>query len=63
MIKHLGFFQKNPIEIYIDNRSAIALVRNPLYHERSKYIDTRHHFIREHMENKKVELILYKTND
>jgi hypothetical protein len=63
MIKHLGFSQKNPLEIYIDNRSAIALAKNPLYHERSKHIDTRHHFIREHIENKEVELISYKIND
>jgi len=63
MIKHLRFSQKNPIEIYIDNRLAIALAKNPLYHERSKHIDTRHHFIREHMENKEVKLISYKINN
>jgi len=45
MLKHLGFSQENPIEIYIDNRSTIALAKNPVYHERSKHIDTRHHFI------------------
>jgi hypothetical protein len=63
MLKHLGFPQENPIKIYVDNRSAIALEKNPVYHERSKHIDTRHHFIREHVENKEVELISYKTND
>jgi hypothetical protein len=47
MLKYLGFPQENPTEIYIDNRSAIALAKNPVYHERSKNIDTRHHFIRE----------------
>jgi hypothetical protein len=59
----LGFPQENLTEIYIDNRSAIALAKNPVYHERSKHIDTRHHFIREHVKNKEVELISYKTND
>jgi hypothetical protein len=63
MLKHLGFPQENPIEIYIDNRSAIALAKNPVYHERSKHIDTCHHFIREHVKNKEVELISCKTND
>jgi hypothetical protein len=63
MLKHLGFPQENPTEIYIDNRSAIALAKNPVYHERSKHIDTRHHFIREHMKNKEVELISCNTND
>lgn len=32
-------------------------------HERSKHIDTRFHFIREHVKNKEVELISVKTQD
>jgi len=63
MLKYLGFPQENPTEIYIDNRSAIALAKNPVYHERSKNIDTRHHFIREHVKNKEVELISCKTTN
>ena len=63
MLKHLGFPQEDPTKIYIDNRSTIALAKNPVYHERSKHIDTRHHFIREHVKNKEVELISCKTND
>jgi len=62
MLKHVGFSQ-NPTEIYIDNRSTIALAKNPVYHEWSKHIDTRHHFIREHVKNKEVELVSCKTND
>ena len=63
MLKHLGFPQENPTEIYIDNRSAITLAKNPVYHERIKHIDTRHHFIQEHVNNNEVELISCKTND
>jgi hypothetical protein len=62
VVCHLGFPQENLIEIYIDNQSTIALAKNPVYHERSKHIDTRHHFIREHVKNKEVELISCKTN-
>jgi len=45
MLKFLGFSQENPIEIYINNWSVIALAKNPVYHERSKHIDTCHHLI------------------
>ena len=62
-LKHLGFPQENPTEIYIDNRLAIALAKNPVYHERSKHIDTRHHLIQEHVKNKEVEPISCKTNN
>jgi len=34
-------------KMLIDNKSAIELSKNPVYHERSKHIDTRYHFIRE----------------
>jgi hypothetical protein len=31
----------------IDNQSAIALSKNPVFHDRSKHIDVRYHYIRE----------------
>ena len=63
MLKFLGFPKESPTELYIDNRSAIALAKNPVYHERNKHIDTRHHFIREHVKNEEVQLISCNTND
>jgi hypothetical protein len=33
--------------LLMDSKSAIELSKNPVYHERSKHIDTRYHFIRE----------------
>ncbi|KAG7582944.1 Zinc finger CCHC-type superfamily [Arabidopsis suecica] len=35
------------VVIKLDNRSAIALTRNPVFHGRSKHIHRRYHFIRE----------------
>ena len=32
---------------FCDNQSTIAMTRNPIYHNRTRHIDTRHHFIRE----------------
>ena len=34
----------------MDNKSAIALMKNPVFHGRSKHIDTKYHFIRECVE-------------
>lgn len=36
-----------PVTLYIDNKSAIDLAKNPVFHGRSKHIDVRYHFIRE----------------
>ena len=37
--------QNEPTQIFCDNKSAIALSRNHVFHKRSKHIDTRYHFI------------------
>ncbi|GKD48067.1 hypothetical protein Tco_1277043 [Tanacetum coccineum] len=50
-------FVFNKIPLYCDNRSAIALCCNNVQHSRSKYIDIRHHFIREQVEKGVVEFI------
>ena len=36
------------IPIMCDNTSAISIVANPVDHSRTKHIDIRYHFIREH---------------
>jgi hypothetical protein len=40
----------------IDNRSAQELSKNPVYHERSKHIDTRYHYIRECVSDRRLEI-------
>ncbi|KAG7552453.1 Integrase catalytic core [Arabidopsis thaliana x Arabidopsis arenosa] len=42
--------------ILIDNKSAIALTKNPVFHGRSKHIHKRYHFIRECIANEQVEV-------
>nr|GEW80220.1 zinc finger, CCHC-type [Tanacetum cinerariifolium] len=39
-----------PFVLYLDNKSAIELIKNMVFHERSKHIDLRYHFIRECVE-------------
>jgi hypothetical protein len=36
------------IPLLCDNESAIKLVNNPVQHSRTKHIDIRHHFLRDH---------------
>ena len=44
------------VKLLMDNMSAIALSKNPVHHERSKHIDTKYHFLRECIEEGKVEV-------
>ena len=47
----------------MDSKLALALAKNLVYHERSKHIDIRFHFIKEHVKEKNVELTYMKTHD
>ena len=38
------------IPIFYDNTSAINLTKNPILHSRTKHIEIRHHFLRDHVE-------------
>ncbi|GJZ75411.1 hypothetical protein Tco_0639876 [Tanacetum coccineum] len=35
------------LKIHIDNESTICIVKNPVYHSKTKHIEIRHHFIRD----------------
>ncbi|GJV47918.1 retrovirus-related pol polyprotein from transposon TNT 1-94 [Tanacetum coccineum] len=54
-------FGFNKIPMYCDNKSVIALCCNNVQHSRSKHIDIRFHFIKEHVENGVTELYFINT--
>ena len=47
----------SPIKVYLDNMGAIALSTAAKFHQRSKHIDLRYHFIHEHINNNIFQLI------
>ena len=49
-------FMLSKIPILCDNISVIAISNNLVQHPRTKHIDVRYHFIREHVMNGTVEL-------
>nr|GFB45340.1 retrovirus-related Pol polyprotein from transposon TNT 1-94 [Tanacetum cinerariifolium] len=50
-----GFFY-DKVSIYCDAKSAIAISCNPVQHTRTKHIDVRYHFIKDHVEKGMIEL-------
>ena len=42
------------VTLFVDNNSAIALMKNPVFHGRSKHIDLKYHFIRECIERGQI---------
>ncbi|GJR07535.1 putative ribonuclease H-like domain-containing protein [Tanacetum coccineum] len=50
-----GFNFMNTI-IHIDNQSTICIIKNPVYHSKTKHIEIRHHFIRDCYEKKLIQV-------
>nr|GFA04682.1 retrovirus-related Pol polyprotein from transposon TNT 1-94 [Tanacetum cinerariifolium] len=58
--KELGV-ELNRVTVNCDNQGAIHLSRNHVFHERTKHINVRYHFIREVLEAKTVEVLKVGT--
>ncbi|GJV10971.1 hypothetical protein Tco_1352512 [Tanacetum coccineum] len=54
-------FKYNRIPMYCDSKSAIAISCNPVQHSKTKHIDIRYHFIKEHVERGTVEIYFVGT--
>jgi hypothetical protein len=53
----------NKIPLLCDNESAIKLANNPVQHSRTKHIDIRHHFLRDHEAKGDIELFHVSTEN
>ena len=47
--------------LMVDNKSAIALAKNPVLHDRSKHIDTKFHFICDCVDGGQIKLEYVET--
>jgi len=44
------------VVIFGDNQSAISLAKNPEFHSRTKHIELQHHFVREAVDDGKIDI-------
>lgn len=50
-------------QVHCDNQSAIALSKDNQFHERTKHIDLRYHFIRETIESQQISVPYCPTEE
>jgi hypothetical protein len=51
------------VDLRVDSKSALALAKNPIFHERSKHIRVRYHFIRSCLDEGSVRANYINTQD
>src|SRR3954469_16813332 len=59
----LGRDTTEAVDLRVDSKSALALAKNPVFHERSKHIRVRYHFIRDCMEEGSIKASYINTTD
>ena len=56
LLADMGVVSATPTTIYCDNKSAIQISHNDVFHERTKHIEIDCHFVCHHIRNKITEL-------
>ena len=56
IMTQIGFNLDVPNKIYVDNVYAINLAKNMFFHQRSKHIDIRYHFLRDQVGKNMIKL-------
>jgi hypothetical protein len=63
LLSKLGLPDHDPTTLRMDNQSAIAIAKNPQFHDRTKHIEVRYHFLRHKIEEEEIELDYVPTNE
>jgi hypothetical protein len=51
------------VELMVDSKSSLTLAKNPVFHERNKYINIRYHFIKGCLEDGSINASFINTSD
>ncbi|MCO5563946.1 hypothetical protein L7F22_017598 [Adiantum nelumboides] len=61
LVGDLGIVGEVPV-LHCDSQSAKPLARNPVFHAKTKHVDVRYHFIRDVLEDKRLQLVKVHTD-
>ena len=56
LMKDLQQKHNKATQIFVDNKSTIALAKNLVHYERLKHIDTQFHFLRKHKKKRRCRV-------
>ena len=61
-LKDYGIHLKQ-VPLYCDNESAIKIANNLVQHSKTKHIEIRHHFLRDHVMKEDIDIIHVNTEE
>jgi predicted aldo/keto reductase-like oxidoreductase len=56
-------YKFSKVPLLCDNESAIRMEDNPVEHSRTKHIDIRYHFLRDHQQKGDIKIVYVSTHN
>jgi hypothetical protein len=56
-------YKLSKVPLLCDNESAIRMADNPIEHNRTKHIDIRYHFLRDHQQKVDIKIAYVSTHN
>ena len=63
LMADLGMKQTDATVIWVDNKSAISIAKNPVFHGRTKHIKVKFHAVREVEASQEIKLLHCNLNE
>ena len=63
ILAYLFDHEMDPTIIHCDNQSCVNLSENPMFHDRSKHIEIKYHYIKDMVQRKEVHMQYLPTHE
>ena len=63
VLDDFGEMQAEATTLLCDNMSAISMAKNPVFHQRTRHINRKYHFIREALQEGVINMKFYRSEE
>ena len=62
LLREINLLQ-GKVKVFSDSQNAIHLCKNPIFHERTKHVNVKYHFVRNQVSDETIVILKIPTKD